>query len=397
MGKFKQFLGMERRSADEIITYSPSALGWPTMWGENRATSLSALFGGVNLIGNSLAKLPIMVQDRNNKNTFLFNHPVAKLFSDSDNGILCDKFNLIKCLITSAILRGNGYAYIQRGKDGLTPVSLRFLEPGEVTYYYDKKKDIVTYQCPIVSNKNIDYTDMIHVKMWTWDGIGGVSVIGMMKRTLDIAHNEENTANKYFEHGGAVQGVLVPPVPVDSKQMEGIKTNWQMNTSPVQVLNRPMSWVPMSISNKDSEFLESRKYSSLEILKFLNIPPQLLGMSDGTTYASVEMAQEAFYCNCLSAYIAMCEAEFNRKLLKPSERNLSVYFETNDLLRTDKQKLATYYTGLANAGLITPNEVRLNLGLSPIEGGDELRIAYSDPNQNKLTNNEKQDKEEKTE
>ena len=74
-----------------------------------------------------------------------------------------------------------------------------------------------------------------------------------------------------------------------------------------------------------------------------------------------------------------------------------MYFETNDLLRTDKQKLATYYTGLANAGLITPNEVRLNLGLSPIEGGDELRIAYSDPNQNKLTNNEKQDKEEKTE
>lgn len=397
MGKLKKFLGFESRSMNEQITYGPNgALSWPTMWGQDKATSLSALFGGVNLIANSIAKLPITVQDRKDKKSFNYNHPVSLLFSDNDNGMLIDRFSLIKGLIASAILRGNGFAYIHRDKDGLKPVGLKFLEPGDVTMYYDKKKDMVIYQSPYVNNnKPIDYMDMIHIKPWSWNGVEGVSIIGMMKRTLDIAHAEENTANKYFDNGCGVTGIIVPQTPLDQKQIEGIKNQWSFNTSPIQVLNRPMSWVPMSISSKDAEFLESRKYSALEIARFLNIPPQLLGMSDGSTYASVEMAQEAFYCNCLSGYISMLEAEFNRKLLLPSETNIMVYIETNDLLRTDKQKLATYYTGLANAGLITPNEVRANLGLSPVEGGDDLRIAYSKPEDNKISDND--NKEEKTE
>ena len=393
MGKFKQFLGFEARSNPQTtVTYTPQALTWPTMWGDDKATSLSAFFGGVNLIGNSIAKLPIRVQDIKDKKTFLPNHAVAKLFS-KDNDNLLSRFDFIKMLITSAILRGNGFAYIYRGSDGITPTGLRFLEPGDVTYYYDKKKDIVIYQCPLITGKNIDYTDMIHIKPWSWNGVEGISIVGMMKRTLNIAHNEENSANNLFEKGGAVSGIITPPTPVDQKQIDNIKMQWQSNTATIQVLPRPMQWQSMALSSKDQEFLESRKYSSLQIATYLNIPPQLLGISDGQTYASVEMAQEAFYNNCLSAYISLLEEEFNRKLLKPSESNLTVYFETNDLLRTDKQKLANYYKSLSDAGLMTPNEVRMNLGLNPVEGGDVLRIAYSDPKQNKISDDQKETKE----
>ena len=50
------------------------------------------------------------------------------------------KFNLMKLLVQSVILRGNGFAYIQRAKDG-TVTNIRFIESKDVTNHYNKNKD----------------------------------------------------------------------------------------------------------------------------------------------------------------------------------------------------------------------------------------------------------------
>ena len=47
---------------------------------------------------------------------------------------------------------------------------------------------------------------------------------------------------------------------------------------------------------------------------------------------------------------------------------------------------------LVDKGIITRNEARKQLGYSPMEGADELMISYSDPNQNKINNENNEDK-----
>ncbi len=88
----------------------------------------------------------------------------------------------------------------------------------------------------------------------------------------------------------------------------------------------------------------------------------------------------------------MLEQEINRKLILPKDKN-KYYIDVveEDIIKQDKQSQVNYLSTLVDKGIITRNEARKQLGYSPVEGGDELMISYSDPNQNKI-NPDNQDK-----
>jgi phage portal protein BeeE len=84
----------------------------------------------------------------------------------------------------------------------------------------------------------------------------------------------------------------------------------------------------------------------------------------------------------------MIENEMNRKLLKPTEDNLSIILETNEILRIDKTAQSSYYSSLITNGVLSINEVRKEIGYNGIgEEGDRHFVAYSDINQNTIENN----------
>ena len=99
----------------------------------------------------------------------------------------------------------------------------------------------------------------------------------------------------------------------------------------------------------------------------------------------------------LAPLLEKIELEFERKLYKPSERNsIDVRFDTSVLLRADKASLANYYNTLFNIGVVSPNEIRKQLDLEAVEGGEnhfvqvnlcELkRASYNTPSNNAITN-----------
>ena len=52
----------------------------------------------------------------------------------------------------------------------------------------------------------------------------------------------------------------------------------------------------------------------------------------------------------------------------------------------DKKTEAEYYSTLVNNGLMTRNEARGQLGLQPVDGGDDLIIPFTDVAQNTVNN-----------
>ena len=83
-------------------------------------------------------------------------------------------------------------------------------------------------------------------------------------------------------------------------------------------------------------------------------------------------------------YIVMVEEEFTRKLIKPSEEGLEVNLDETAILKSDKSAMASYYSTLLQNGVLCVNEVRKELGFSPIEGGDKHTVAYTDIAQNTI-------------
>ena len=145
--------------------------------------------------------------------------------------------------------------------------------------------------------------------------------------------------------------------------------------------------------------LESRQFSVTDIARFFGISPILLGDLSKTSYSTLEAVQNDFLVHTLQPYITMMENEFNRKLLKQTESNLSITLETNEILRIDKAAQSNYYSTLINSGVLSINEVRKEIGYNGIgEDGEKHIIPYTDIATNTINgdfkdNEEKQDKE----
>ena len=166
--------------------------------------------------------------------------------------------------------------------------------------------------------------------------------------------------------------------------------NWKRlhsgdGASGLAILKQNMEYQPIGTNATDSQLLETRLFNVTEVARFFNISPVLLGDLSKSSYNTIEAANLEFVSHTLLPYISLIECEFNRKLLKQSERAVySIDLDENYLLRTDKTSTANYLSTLVAGGILSINEARNQLGFGEIEGGDSHIIAYTDINQNKI-------------
>ena len=92
--------------------------------------------------------------------------------------------------------------------------------------------------------------------------------------------------------------------------------------------------------------------------------------------------------------VVMMEDEFNRKLVKPSEAG-TIYIDLDEkyLLKGDMNTTSSFLSKLTASGIMTINEARQHLGLSPVKGGDEIIMPYTKIEDNKINNNQNNDGE----
>lgn len=376
------------------LNYVPfsDALIFSTLRNQYSSMNISAVFRAVEIISDSVATLPIRVKAVNEKDE-IKSHPLNLVFADKYN--VMSKYNFIKLLIQSVILKGNGFAYIERSEDG-SVLRLRYLESSDVQIFWDKNKEQLYYTCNVISRKRIEPINMIHLVKNSYDGINGVSVLSYAARSLKLANNTENSANSFFTNGCNLSGVLTVQGQVTDKQREQIRQSWNSAYSNggngLAILQGNMEYKPIQLSAADSQLLESRLFNVQDIARFFGISPVLLGDLSHSSYATIEAAQQEFLLHTLNPYIVMIEEEFTRKLVKPSE-NLEINFDETALLKTDKKALADYYGSLLDKGVLSINEVRTELGYAEIDGGDKHTIAYSKIEDNDINNTKNNEKD----
>lgn len=382
----------EQRQLEYISTYG-EALPFTQLMTNYSAMNISAVYRAVEIISDSVAMLPIQIKDKDaTHNEEMQNHPLNIVF----NGNQLSRYNLMKLLIQSVLLKGNGFAYIHRAQDG-TAIGLTFLEASDVTINYNKQKGELYYLCNIVSPKKIEPINMIHLVKNSYDGVNGLSVLSYAARSVKLAGNTENSANSFFTNGCNLSGVLTVQGQLNDKQRNDIRNSWNQayanGGNGLAILQGNMEYKPIQLNAADSQMLESRQFNVTDIARFFGISPVLLGDLTHTSFGTLEAVQQMFLLHTLQPYITLIEEEFTRKLFKSSEKNMYVNLDETALLKTDKTALADYYTKLLDKGVLCVNEVRKELGYSNIEGGDKHLIAYTKIEDNVINKNESNDKD----
>ena len=357
------------------------------LFNNGNSLTLSAVYRCVELISDGVAILPIDIETKDGK--YLPNHQLYQVFDNRDN--ILDRYTLVKMLIQSVLLKGNGYCYIHRNQDGSVR-SLRFLEASDVTINYNKETNKLYYTVPLISPKKIEPVNMIHLKKFSYDGINGISVLSFASNSVKNSKNTEQSASDFFSNGRNLAGILKVNSPLTPQQTKDIKNAWNEtytnNGQGIAVLQGNMDFQSISVSSSEAQMIEARHFNVLDICRFFGVNPILLGEQGGSQYGVVESLQREFVLHTLIPYVEMVEQEFNRKLLKLSESDLNIKLEIEQMLKANKKEEADYLVALSNNGILTPNECRMQLGYQPVDGGDQLHVAFSDVNQNTINNNQ---------
>lgn len=381
----EQPAAVEKRDGEVTESYTvPVGLDFLTPYlSKGEATAVSSFFAGIQLISNTLAAVPINVKDINSGE--ILSHPINIAL---DSGLI-SKFTLIKQIIWDLYINGNGVCYINRAADG-TPIELIYAPSGSYSIIYTEKPRKLYYLFPNITSKRVEPINVIHLVLNSKDGIQGKGIPIYAKKLLEIALATDNHAKNYFENGANVDGILKSSKPLTSAQKLDIKQSWQTvhgagKSGGIAVIGGDMEYTPLGSNANDSEMIESRKWNTEEVARFLNIDPILLGINSGSSYNSIEQANIAFLSHCIYPLISMIEGEFNRKLLKPSEKGkIIIDFDESFIMFSDKTSTSNYYSNLVKNGILSINESRKALGYAPIENGDKHFIAFTDLSQNTI-------------
>lgn len=400
----KKVVEPEVRSSESTLSLLGGSLMYngTTSYTNNKALMHSCVFRCVDVLSNSIAQLPVVVNkvDENGYKTPDNTHVVFSLLNKRPNGRQ-DKNTFLRAIIMNMLLNGNGYARIIRDTKG-NITELQYIPSDMVTVYARDVFSEVVYQVSQLKEP-VKASDMLHFKnIIDRDGIRGISTLAYAKKVLTLGFDELDTADAFFRSGGNKAGVLKTDRPITDEQEQQILSRWQQtfnqtNGIPngVCLLKPGLDYTPITTSPADAELLESRKFSVQEIARFFGVPLSMLLDNSNNSYSSVEAENLSFLTNTLSPMIEKIETELNNKLwTKPEEmQGYQVRFDTNMLLRTDKAALAEYYTKLFNLSVMSPNEIRREFDLPPIEGGDEHFMQVNISTISKIVNQDLQDNE----
>ena len=347
---------------------------------------LSAVYAALSLISNSIALLPIYVkQHKDDKDTIIPNHPVERLFYN----MLQSKHTLIKQIIWDLLTTGNAYIYIKR-KNKETVDKLIYMRPSDVVVRYEQQEDLVTYQCLNHTQvpKEVSAENILHFAKDTYDGVNGRGFLWFAGDVLQLAGYTQQAAMDFFGNGCNLTGILKFTGRVNDAQKQKIREQWRQihGTAGIGgglgILEGDADYVPISQDASSSQMLETREYNVVEIARFFNINPVLLGDLSHSSYNSIEDAQIEFTTHTLLPLINLLEEEINRKLIK--DVNQYIDFDENFLMKGNKATLSSFYTSLVTNGILTVNEAReaLNYNKFDTDEANSLIIPFTDISQN---------------
>ncbi len=123
---------------------------------------------------------------------------------------------------------------------------------------------------------------------------------------------------------------------------------------------RPLSLSDLAIS--DMVQLDKRAVASI-----VGVPPFVLGVGDYSQKAWNNFIQNKIRPIC----IAIAQEMTKKLILSPK---MYLRFNTLSLMDWDLQTISTVFGALSDRGMVSGNEVRDRLGMSPVDGLDEYRI-----------------------
>lgn len=345
--------------------------------GDINPLSVPAVQSAIRLISEACASLDIWVERKIDGNwTKQPEHPITLLIEDRPNN-WTSTFDFIRDLVATALTNDQGGVAFVNRIDGDVREIVRY-QPAHVTIDFSENGRLEpSFK---INNSPALHDDIIHLR-----SAFSKCPLRLAQDAISTSKHMENHARNLFQNAARPGGVLETPKNVGDAGVTKMLKGWKAamegsgNAGKTPILWDGTKFVPMSLNSTDAQFLENRKYQTLEICRAFRVPPSMIYELDRATWSNGEQQGKEFLSYSLEPWLRALEAAMRRAVFSADERaDHRIRFDRDDLTRADLTARSTAISSLRSSETLTRNEGRSWLDLPPVEDGD----SFENPNIN---------------
>jgi HK97 family phage portal protein len=333
---------------------------------EQTAYRMTAVYRAIALLAGLVGGLPLHAYSRGEGRR---DRASSSLLDDPNPERTA--FELWEAAAQSLLSDGNAYLWIER--DGNR--AARFLWPlraDTVDVEAVNPNDPRTGKTFRLNGKLVAADRILHIPGLSYDGITGLSPIGMARQAVGISFAAERFAARMYERGALTQGVLETEQKLDKDQATRLQAAWQQKTAGglnqwrIPVLDAGAKFRGIGLPPEDAQYLQIRRFGVVEIARLYGIPPHLLAdVERSTSWGSgIEHQNMQMLTYTIDPWLVRIEQRVSRLL--PEGKYAK--FTRQALLRADTGTRYLAYQRALMHGWMNPDEVREREDMDPIPG-----------------------------
>ena len=352
------------------------------------ALSEATYFACLKVLSEAVGKLPMKIQQYTPEHGIRIarEHPFYRTLNERPNRHMTAS-TFWSTMELCRLHYGNAYAWID-SRDPKRP-QLWPIDPRTVQVWYDDACELrdapdVYY---LVSTKQgrrvLSSEEVLHFKSHqTLDGLVGISVREQLASTIQSGAKAQRLINAMYDSGMTAKAVLQytgSQNDANVKQLVkevGAYLKGEGKSGADKLIPMPQGFTltPLNMKLADSQFLEVKQYTALQIAAAFGVKPYQVGDYTKSSYASAEAQQLSFLVDTLLYIVKGYEEETGYKILTDADEANGYHAKLNTavMLRADQQTQINTLSAAVSNFLMTPNEAREKLDLPAKDGGDQL-------------------------
>lgn len=327
---------------------------------EEMAIRVMAVYVCINLIANAIACFPKPVFKNDKKAR---GHPLWNLLNYAANPEMT-AFDFWKCIMVNALISRGGFAEIVTDVNGditgLWPI------PGQyVTLDRDKQKNLIIHVCaPDGQYYTLGPGQFFYLKGFTKDGLNTYLPITIAREAMGLSVALEQFGEEFFSNGANAGGIVEYPGEMTDTAFERYKSSFHEKfqglgkSNRIIFLEQGIKYTQLTVPPNSGQFLESRKFQTIEVCRFFSVPPHKAFEYENVNYNTAEQANIEFVQTTLTPWVVSIEQVIWLYLFTPSEKKRMYMKSTmNALLRGDFQTRMNGYHMMRQDGVFTANNI----------------------------------------
>lgn len=348
------------------------------------ALSISMVWSCVKILSESLSGLPLKLYDdgEGGRKQVVGSDSALKLLKKPNPYMTL--LNFLKFVVVNMAIRGNAFALIERNRNG---DEIGFVPLSYDTVSIDTEDELVYWVTPKNSDRfPVSPENMLHFKLFSLDGIVGLSPIEYQAETMGLAKAGQQWSSRFMRKGGFTGGYVIYENFLNKQQEAQIMAKFPDvrkgdadDIGKMAILQGNPKIVPAGLSQRDAQFIESQQFQEEALAGIYGVPLWLANRAGKTSIMGSNLEQQltGYITFGLKPYIDVVEDELNDKVYRKKSR--FVEFRVEGLLRADSAGRAAYYQaalgGSGGSGWLSINAVREKENEMPLEGDEYNQVT----------------------